>query len=246
MAKASVDPREAERRRSLIGSIIAAVVVLAVAAGFIVWGTHKNSGPEGGSATPTVVTADGALRVSKAPAGSQPAVVVSVAEDFQCPVCRQFETTFGSTVDSLADDPRVAIDYFPLAYLDKYSRDEYSTRSANASMCVAEATAGDGLAVWRRYHDALFQRQPNEGGPGIADDNLADLSGVVGGPGIADCVKGRDYEQWLDGLTSRVTGRPGFDGTPDVRINGQKYDWAANPDPSAFRAAVEAALAAPH
>ncbi|MFT4085950.1 MAG: thioredoxin domain-containing protein [Gordonia sp. (in: high G+C Gram-positive bacteria)] len=244
MTKPTIDPRRNERPRSLMVMISGAVVLVVVAVLIIMWAAH-DSKPTGGDAVPTVVTSDGAIRITKAPKGTEPKAVVSLIEDLQCPVCRNFETTYGDVLTELGQRTDVAVDYHIVGYLDQYSQDDYSTRSANASLCVAEDTARKGdYTIWLNYLTTLFRNQPNEGGPGIANSRLASLAQSVGAGDVSSCIDDLRYGQWIAKNTEALTGKPGFKGTPDIRIDGKQFALPFPPNPDAFKAAVLSAAGA--
>lgn len=219
-----IDPRAAERRRSIM-LMIAAVVALLVIAGIVLWqvGVFKKPAPSqtGAGATPTVVT-DGAIRVSAAPAGTTPPVVITVTEDFQCPACQAFEQSMGPVLAAYHDNAQIAVDYVTINMLDRASTTKYSSRAANASMCVAEATGKTNeFAKWLEYHNILFANQPAEGGAGLPDSKLISLAKDVGVEGINDCVNSGQFTGWIDENSKKAMDQDGFQGTPSVRINGE-------------------------
>ncbi|MEP9393561.1 thioredoxin domain-containing protein [Gordonia sp. VNK1] len=239
--KPVVDPRAAERRRSLfmrIGAVVAIIVVAAVVAVSILWSNGKIFSDDSSVAagTPPTVTTDGAFRITTAPAGTTPKAVVEILEDFQCPVCKQFESVFGDALTQLKSNPNVAIDYRPVAILDRMSSTNYSTRAANASACVAESTGGaNNFEVWLKFHSLLYENQPAENGSGLTDDQLASYATEAGAQNVKECITRGDYEDWV----TQETKDSGVTGTPTVKINGQDFNIQQGPE--AFVAAVNAA-----
>ncbi|ETK35673.1 DsbA family protein [Microbispora sp. ATCC PTA-5024] len=139
-------------------------------------------------------------------------VVIDVYVDFLCPFCRQFEETAGPTLHRLVDDGLVSIVYHPMAFLDQLSADHYSSRASAASGCAADG----GLFV--EYAEALFANQPPEGGPGLTDDELIEIGGLVGlDPPFAGCVRDRTYLDWAAYVTDKAMER-GVSGTPTVLV----------------------------
>ncbi|AZG45300.1 DsbA family protein [Gordonia insulae] len=232
-----VDPREAEKRRSLLIKIGAAVVLIALAVGVGVWVVQSNKSATGSSAQVTVAT-DNAYRITAAPDGTEPPVTVTVVEDFQCPACRAFESSFGDALGQLRANPKVAVDYQPIAFLDKMSSTEYSTRSANASACVAQATAGDGnFDVWLKFHNLLYANQPEEGGAGLTDDQLNDYATQAGAPNVRQCIDDRQFGDFVQDTTQQAQ-QSGVTATPTVKINGEPHQLTT---PDALLQAVEQA-----
>lgn len=235
-----VDPRKADRRRSLMLKIGAAVVLIAVAAGIGIWAVVSNSedSSTGGSATPTVATDDGSIRVSAAPKGTQPKAVVSVVEDFQCPACGAFETRQGATLAELSKNPNVAVDYKPIIFLDRSGQTDYSANTANASMCVAEASGKEGdMESWLKFHNLLFTNQQQEGGPGPSSDQLRKYAEEAGVTGVSQCIEDNQFGKWLTEQSSTILNDSGFQGTPWVRLNGKTID-AMNMSPEQLTSAV--------
>ena len=152
--------------------------------------------------------------------------------DFLCPFCRRFELASGPALASLVAEGLVSLAYHPMNFLDEASTTNYSTRAAAASGCAADG----GRFV--QYAHALFVNQPPEGGPGLSDMELTDISHAVGlgGAGFTLCLAGARYMDWPAYVTARATAL-GVDATPTVLVKGA----AVRPEPRAITAAVAAA-----
>jgi hypothetical protein len=83
----------------------------------------------------------------------------------------------------------VTVVYHPVAFLDRLSTTDYSTRSAAASACAA--TGGR----FPSCHDALFRHQPAQGGAGLSGEELVRIGQDVGlnDAAFADRVRGDTY-----------------------------------------------------
>lgn len=216
-----VDPKSAERRRAWALRIGALVVLVVIVAGIATWLTLSHESSTGSGDSPSVAT-DGGYRISKA-AGAQTPVTVTVIEDFQCPACKAFETQFADAIKQVRANPKVAIDYKPIAFLDQMSTNQYSTRSANASACVAQSTAGGGnWDTWLKFHDLLYSNQPEENSAGLSDDELASLAQQAGAKNVKQCVTGHQFGDWVTSNTKKVMSS-GVQATPTIRINGKDY-----------------------
>lgn len=149
--------------------------------------------------------------------------------DFLCPYCKRFELSAGPTLAKLVAGGQVSVAYHPMNFLDQASTTNYSTRAAAASGCAAD----QGRFV--DYADALFQYQPHEGGPGLSDAELADLSRVAGlaDAPFAACFSEAPYLEWPSYVTARAT-EAGVSATPTVLVDGVPVD----PDPQAIADAV--------
>ena len=154
--------------------------------------------------------------------------------DFLCPFCRQFELAAGPALAGLVADGRISLAQHPMNFLDEASTTSYSTRAAAASGCAADQ------GRFTEYAHALFVSQPPEGGPGLSDEELADLGRGAGldGPEFTACLAAGTYRDWPSFVTARAAAA-GVGATPTVLVAGVGVD----PDPQAITAAVAAALA---
>ena len=147
--------------------------------------------------------------------GSGP-VQIDAFIDFLCPFCRQFEERSGSLLKRFVDDRVATLVYHPLGFLDRLSvPGGYSTRAAAASAASSDAD------MFLPYKDALFANQPQEGGPGLDDEELVDLGRSVGieDPRFADAVFSGTYQPWVRFVTELAVER-GVGGTPTVLVAG--------------------------
>ncbi|SNT43000.1 DsbA family protein [Rhodococcoides kyotonense] len=228
-AAAALQGKKDKQRRTLIQVGVAVVLIALIAViGFSIASKNSDDTTATPAATPSSVTENGAIRIGDPNA----AVVVTAVEDFQCPACKQFEAISGDTLSDLIADNTIAVDYKPIAILDRMSSTNYSTRAANASMCVADAD----ISAWPAWHTAMFEQQPAEGGAGLSDDELISLASDVG-VDIASCVTDGTYTDYVTSQTQKVLA-DGVTGTPTVSVNGTVV---SNPTPDGLRAAIAAA-----
>ena len=226
-ATAAMQGKKDRGSRTLIQLGVAAVLIALIAViGFSI--ASKNSDDTATGATPSAVTADGAIRIGDPDAD----VVVPVVEDFQCPACKQFEALSGDTLSELTADNTIAVDYTPISILDRASSTNYSTRAANAGICVAEAD----MAAWPSWHEAMFAQQPAEGGAGLSDDELIAIAETAGvdSSELASCITDGSYNDFVATTTQTVL-ESGVTGTPTVSVNGTVV---ANPSPDGLRTAI--------
>ncbi|MFT4085947.1 MAG: thioredoxin domain-containing protein [Gordonia sp. (in: high G+C Gram-positive bacteria)] len=178
-----------------------------------------------------------AFRLTGAPAGSTPKVVITVVEDMACPACKMFEERFGATLDDLSRSTDVAVDYHVISFLDRMSSDDYSSRAANASFCAWHASPGP-TGKWRAFQRQMFDDQAPEGGAGLPDSELASIARTTLNTDITSCITSRQYSSAVKSATSSITDENWFQGTPTVRINDRDFTPST---PDALRAAVTAA-----
>ncbi|MGN9778706.1 DsbA family protein [Micromonospora sp. H33] len=217
--------RERRRKRTLWVSV-GAVAVLVIA-GLIGWSVYSSQRSD--EFTPPPGANDAGTGIGY---GSGP-VTIDLYEDYLCPACKQFQQVSGETIDQLADEGKARVVFHPVAYLNRFSTTEYSTRSSAAAGC---ASAG---GKFREFTEALFERQPPEGGAGLSDDQLIDIGAEVGlnRDSFGSCVRDGTYEAWTEHVTEEAS-KAGVTGTPTVLVNGQPV---ADRSPEGIRSAVEAA-----
>jgi protein-disulfide isomerase len=216
--------RERRRRRTTVTSAAAAVALLI--GGLVGYGVYRSQRPGEGFAVPASATDDRTgIRVGEGP------VTVEVYLDYLCPACRRFEEAAGPTIERLLAERRITMVYHPVAILDRYSTNEYSSRSAAGAGCAADG----GRLV--QYTDALYATQPDEGGAGHTDDRLVEIATTAGlaGDEFGQCLRERRYADWVTHVTDGMS-RRGVNGTPTVFVNGRQLD---NPTVQNLTAAVD-------
>jgi protein-disulfide isomerase len=199
-----------------IGGTALVVIFAVVLVFYIVTNHHKKGGAEG---------AGGAVRITSSklvtqPGSNNPKAVVTFYEDFLCPVCGNFERSFGATVSNLINIGAIAADYDMVAILDAPKNQNYSSRAGAAAYCVAD----ESLDAFQRFRTALFSAsiQPDERGSSFPDNarliELAREAGVVGK--VPDCVNSGKYLTKVEGAAAAA----GVHGTPTIKINGTEYN----------------------
>ncbi len=202
------------RRRAVVGAVVAGVVVVVAVLVVVIVQMQRTSTSADGP-VPAGLVADGTAFA----VGPDGVPVVDVYEDFICPACGQFAALSGSTLASLAEDGAAQVRYRPIAFLDRFSTDDYSTRALNAAAVVADAA---GTEAFLRFHDALFAQQPAEGGPGLSDDTLIELADDAGATGddVAEAIRNLRFGDWVEQVTDAAS-KAGVNGTPTVLVDGE-------------------------
>jgi protein-disulfide isomerase len=172
-------------------------------------------------------------------------VNISVYLDYQCPYCNQFETTNESQISTWLKSAAVTYEVHPIAILDRPSLGtKYSTRAANAAMCVANYQPNAFLAV----NTSFFKNQPDEGTKGLTDQKLISLVKAAGATNsnIPSCItdgkfKGFVTDQTSTALASKLPNSSisKLTSTPTVIVNGKQFTGAPT-DASAFASFVAA------
>jgi protein-disulfide isomerase len=215
----SYDLKAADRRRNIFvqAGLTAIVIIFAVGLVLYIVMGGKDTPPSGEAkairaATSSVVTT---------PGSSDPKAVLSIYEDFLCPVCGSFEQTFGPTINKLIDSGAVATDYNMVAILDRASNQNYSSRAGAVAYCVADEDTTPDKQAFRRFHAAMYAQQPSETGTTFPTNDqiieIARQTGIVGQ--VPDCVNSGKYLDLVKGLAAANN----VNATPTIRINGQDY-----------------------
>lgn len=220
---------------------VAAVVVLVIVSSI----TPAASGPKNLASGGVLLKGNastGAITVQKTPAvkagGDTVAtdqkklsgtVNISVYLDYQCPYCDQFESTNEAQIKTWLQKGAVTYEVHPLAILDASSSGtKYSTRSANAAMCVANYDPDAFLAV----NTTFFKNQPAEGTTGLTDKKLISLVKAAGAtsPKIASCINDQTFASFAASQTKAAlknklpnSSIPKLTGTPTIIVNGKQY-----------------------
>ena len=180
IAKELADRRARQRKRLLaggglviVGLLVAIVISLVNAAGNASAGNEAVTGKD--VVNPAAATADGAIPVGRADAP----VKVQIYLDYMCPFCGRFERANAAELERLVMDGTVQLQVYPMSFLDRQSDGtRYSTRAANSVVTVADGAPDKMMA----FNNALFARQPAEGGPGLTNDEIATLAADSGVP----------------------------------------------------------------
>jgi len=181
---------------------------------------------------PAEVTAPGA----EAEAGKPVKVVVYI--DFICPVCKRFETTYNEQLTSLRNEGKISVEYRALGFLDQQSTTNYSSRAANAAACVVNESP----EKYADFVNALFDKQPAEGGAGLSDDDLKKMATDVGAKSIDSCVEEKKFRPYVKVATQEAAAI-GVTGTPTAFVDGKQWGKgdSANTDLIPFiQAAIDA------
>jgi protein-disulfide isomerase len=205
--------RRERRRRSLAVTAVGVVVLaLVLVIGYIAQSSRDTTGQS--SAAPS-----GAAGYAVPVGRSSAPVTVTLYEDFMCPFCGQLESATRSKLQADIDAGKVKIRYHLLNFLSGSSTTDYSLRAANAEAVVLDA-GGPGAA--KKFHDLLYENQPEEGSAGLSDGQLVDYAVQAGVPRskASHGISKRAFEQWVKNGTSQAS-KDDVTATPTVQVNGK-------------------------
>ncbi|NHN54289.1 thioredoxin domain-containing protein [Calidifontibacter sp. DB0510] len=224
-ASAKLAQAKPKDRSGLRNAIIAAIAVIAVV-GIVVAifatrgsGNTAADGPKGSNPGGKGVVAYPGKAAEGAP-------VVDLYEDFQCPICKQLETTNGSAIDAAAKAGKIKLVYHMMSFLDDNLRNDGSKIAANASFCASDA------GKFPQFHKAAFAAQrPEEQAQQGDTFSVNEVKGYASKMGLSgsalttyqQCVSSDKYSKYVT-ATQTQSSKDGVNGTPTLKINGQALD----------------------
>ncbi|MCX6444638.1 MAG: thioredoxin domain-containing protein [Actinobacteria bacterium] len=156
--------------------------------------------------------------------------VIDIYEDFQCPVCAQFEAAQGDYLESLIADKKATVVYHTLSFLGPES-----IASANAAACAADESK------FLDFHKMLYTNQPKENSGAWSNAALAEAGKSVGltSQKFASCVNKGKFADWVGNVAAEGA-KKNVNSTPTVFINGKELNRGNDYyDRNLFKAAVE-------
>ena len=183
-AKAMREAQKIKAGRRKVIMLSSAVVGSLALVGGIFWYATSNPAPIVEPDTnPSTAIFDGGVRIGKdlkvitSAADVDPTVPnIVIYEDLQCPACRAFEAPNMPQIRELVASGKYTVQIHPISFLDGSSVNEYSSRAANALLCVADTQADKFLD----FNGALYSNQPSEGTPGPTNEQLQSLAAEAG------------------------------------------------------------------
>ena len=227
-----------KRKRAFIQLGIAASVIVAVGAvALTIFGASTQS-----TAVPTNATFNDGVKVgtdlkvftpefTPAPVAGETPLEIIVYVDYQCPICAVFELPNSEQIKNWVASGMATLERHTLSFLDgRGSPNTFSSRAANASMCLSEYSPDN----FFEYNTRLFKSQPTEGAPGPENAELISFAEEVGATNIeqiSSCINEKSFGNWIKDATERALTEPipgtqiQVSGTPTVLVNGQQYTW---------------------
>jgi protein-disulfide isomerase len=157
--------------------------------------------------------------------------VVDVYEDFQCPVCQQFEALNGKYINSLVTEKKAIVRFHALSFLGPES-----VRAANGAACANDE------GKFLDYHLGMYANLPRAENSGEwSNERIIEIAAASGisSSSFESCVNDMKYEGWV-GKVAEAGSKSGVNSTPTVFVNGKEIDRNSeyfNADK--FKAAVE-------
>lgn len=225
------------QRIVIVGAIVLAVVIVGVFGTIFFSQLNKGGDSTASAAIPPNATADRSGIIVNPGKAAQGAPTVELFFDYQCPVCKQFEGAFGSTLTDMGAKGEINLVYRTLTFMDANLRNDSSVRAGIAAAC------SDNVGAYSAYHNAVYAGQPTTEGQGYTTQQLrVDFPATAGITGNAltafqSCYDSRATASFVDG-TNEAAAKAGVKSTPTLRVNGTTIDNATIAKagtPEAFR-----------
>jgi protein-disulfide isomerase len=207
--------KERMRNWMVIGAVVVAVALIGGVMFFISANKDTTGQAVTSSGTPQNLTGQYNVVVGKSSAPTK----IKLYEDFQCPICNEFEKLSGAQLQQAIADGKAQVDYHMVSFLDRSSTTAYSSRALNAAMAVL-STAGP--EAFLKFHTIAYANQPPEGSAGVPDSTLVQWAVQAGADEakVKPLIDGNVYHQWTVNATDQMS-QDGVTGTPTVYINGK-------------------------
>ena len=236
---------EARRKEALVRTryVTGALAIVVVLVSIIGIGVQANRAKIQGDLTATNASVKNGVVVGKAAP-----VTVDVFEDFQCPICQQFEQSAHTDISAKIKAGQIQVRYHMMAFLDSASNgNRYSSRAANAALCASDIN----VDTFAKFHDVLYgkdtsgkQVQPAENSSGRTNTQLLGYARQAGITGdnlttFQTCVNTEQHKALVEAITENASKR-GVSGTPTIMVAGKKLGTV---DKASLDAAIAAAAA---
>jgi protein-disulfide isomerase len=181
-------------------------------------------------AEPTEANDEAPIPAGIAPAAEGEPVPIVVYVDVNCVHCAEFEEAYNGQIASWLDAGEVTFEYRTVAFLDRSSPTNYSSRGANAAACVADTNP-------ESYWDFMTSIFANYDNGEIKNAELASMAESVGAGNASDCIQNDGFRAFVN-YTDRLARVDYISGTPTVFVNGAETN--ANDFETAVQTAIDA------
>ncbi|MDM7990863.1 thioredoxin domain-containing protein [Arthrobacter sp. zg-Y877] len=147
----------------------------------------------------------------------QPVPIVEYV-DINCVHCADFAATYDDQISQWLDAGEITYEYRTVAFLDRSSATNYSSRGANAAACVADESPE---SYWDFMKAIFAQHASGE----VNNDGLVDMAASVGADteGMEDCIEDDTYRPFVK-YADQLARVDGISGTPTAYVNGAEAD----------------------
>jgi protein-disulfide isomerase len=220
-ALAEQQRQEKRRRNLMVGGVVGGILVIVVI-GFLLARSLDTTNDVNADAP----SSSSEFGVTIGPDDAPNKVVIY--EDFLCPYCGELEKRTRDDLAQLADDGKVQVEYRPFNLLGGDDDTNYSVRSAGAFSIVLDKSTPE---IAKKFHDLLYENQPEESGPFPKSSELADLAVEAGADEdtVRSPIENDEGTPWVTKST-KAAQDAGVQGTPTVLLNGEVFQSGTTVD----------------
>jgi protein-disulfide isomerase len=238
-AKAMRDQQKKGDKRNRVLIQIGIVTSVLVASGAIAFAVFSASTQS--QAVPVNATFNDGVKVGSdlklytpefSPPETQPdPIEIIIYIDYQCPICAIFELPNAEQLKNWVSTSVATLEMHPISFLDgRGSPNAFSSRAANASLCVADYSPDSFFS----YNTRLFQAQPAEGQRGPENSDMIAFAEEVGATNmeqVGNCINSKMFGSFIKDATERALSEPipgtelRVTGTPAIFVEGVQYTW---------------------
>lgn len=194
--------------RNLVIGMVSLVLVVGVAVSF-----STNRADSNASIPASVEKSEGYGIVFNKELSGVPKI--DIWEDFQCPVCRNFEAINAKQIKEWIDAKKATVVFHPLSFIGAES-----AYMANAAACAADE------GKFLQFHEALYVNMAaSENSGKWTPPALVELGKQLGvtGSEFEGCVNDGKYQDWVNNVAADGSSR-NVNSTPTVFINGKEIE----------------------
>jgi protein-disulfide isomerase len=140
---------------------------------------------------------------------------IDIWEDFQCPVCKDFEVVNNKQIREWIEAKKVTAVFHPLSFIGAES-----AFMANAAACSADEDK------FLQFHEALYVNQAEAENSGKWHATTLTALGAnlnITSKSFTECVNNGKYKEWVNNVANDGQAK-NVDSTPTVFINGKEIE----------------------
>jgi protein-disulfide isomerase len=203
---------EPKKKDNVTRNLVIGMIALVIGVGVVV-GFTSNKAKENAATPSSVEKSEGyGIVFNKGLVGVPK---LDIWEDFQCPVCRDFEAVNVKQINEWINQKKVVAVYHPLSFIGAES-----AYMANAAACSADE------GKYLQFHEALYANQASTENSGKWNPiTLVDLGTKIGitSKSFAECVASAKYQDWVTNIANDGQSK-NVNSTPTVMINGKEIE----------------------
>ena len=195
--------------KGLRNTVIGTVLFVVLALGF--FAAYSSNSSKNAPLPSAISKDDGYGIVFNAAAKPQ----IDIWEDFQCPICRNFEGINNSYINEISAKGKAKVVFHPMSFIGAESQ-----IAANAAACSSDE------GKFLDFHKALYQDQSTTENSGKWNSaTLISLAKSVGidSKSFTECVNNSKYSGWVKKIEDSAASK-NVNATPTVFVNGKELD----------------------